>query len=88
MGNTYITQFLPSSSIRYDSPPQLIMLAPALLSTFLGTGINSVNLPGVMVVDTITSEVFMVTGIGNNPNLSKTNISWLHVKHSEWSKLI
>lgn len=71
--NTYITLYLPSSLIRYDSPPQLIMLDPALLSTFLGTGINSVNLPGVMVVDTITSEVFMVTGVGGDPDVPKMN---------------
>ena len=69
----YITLYLPSSLIRYDSPPQLIMLDPALLSTFLGTGIRSVNVPGVMVVDIMMSEVFMVTGVSNDPDVLKKN---------------
>ena len=49
------------------------MLDPALLSTFLGTGIRSVNVPGVMVFDIITSEVFMVTGVGGDPDVPKMN---------------
>ena len=52
----------PSSEIRNELPEQAIV-AESLPNALRGTGMTRTNLPGTKVVDIITRDVFMFTGV-------------------------
>ena len=57
-----IVLFSPSSEIRNELPEQAIV-AESLPNALRGTGMTRTNLPGTKVVDIITRDVFMFTGV-------------------------
>ena len=81
--SSYCVLFSPSSEIRYDSPEQAIVARP-LPSALRGSGMISTNLPETRVVDIITRDVFIFTGVNGLPIASILNEFWLQVMHREW----